>query len=110
MLAESPSLWSAEGRFLGDMYRHDGAWSEKIFIGTGTREYSGTRDHDWQEIDDLLLHYSQEAVRILEEKGVHQHEGRLAFQIEEGAAHAEWNWGGRLHGSLQYLLGHWWHA
>ena len=108
ILAESPSLWSAEGKFLRWMQNHTGAWSEKIFIGSGTREYSGTRDHEWQEIDDLLLHYNQEAVGILEEKGVHQDEGRLAFQVEEGAAHAEWAWGKRLHGSMQYLCGHWW--
>lgn len=71
-------------------------------------EYSYTRDHDWQEIDDLLLRYSQEAVQVLEEKGVRQHEGRLAFQIEEGSGHIESAWGSRLHGSLQFLCGHWW--
>ena len=107
ILAESPSLWSGEGRFLEDMQKHKGEWAEKIFIGSGTREYSGTRDHEWQEIDDLLLHYNQEAVRILEEKGVHQDEGRLAFQIEEGAGHIESAWGHRLRGSLQFLLSHW---
>ena len=40
VMAESPSLWSGEGRFLEEyMKTHDGA---KIFIGTGTREYSYT--------------------------------------------------------------------
>ena len=63
------------------MSKHSGDIAEKIFIGSGTREYSATRDHDWYELDQLLLHYTQESVKILEEKGVNQHEGRLAFQV-----------------------------
>ncbi len=47
VLAESPSLWIAEGRFLGDMWAHGGgALPERLFLGCGTKEYSATRDHD----------------------------------------------------------------
>ncbi len=69
ILAESPSLWIAEGRFLADMAAHQGPLPERIFLGCGTREYSATRDHCRPEIDALLLHYASEAARILDEKG-----------------------------------------
>jgi len=92
------------------MQTHNGKWPQKVFVGSGTLEYSATRDHDWYEMDQLLLHYTQEAVRIMESKGLHQHEGRLAFQVEEGAGHIESAWGHRLHGSLQYLCAHWNHS
>ena len=52
--------------------------------------------------------YTRDAVHIMEEKGVRQHEGRLAFQVDEGAGHIESAWGHRLYGSLQFLCGHWW--
>lgn len=42
------------------MRNHKGEWAEKIFVGSGTREYSATRDHEWYELDQLLLHYSKE--------------------------------------------------
>lgn len=45
VLAESPSLWSGEGRFLDEyMKTHEGEWSQKIFVGTGTLEVSGAPD------------------------------------------------------------------
>lgn len=46
VLAESPSLWIAEGRFLGDLWEHKGALPERLFLGCGTKEYSATRDHE----------------------------------------------------------------
>eukprot|EP00951_Prasinocladus_malaysianus_P008209 scaffold59346_cov18-Prasinocladus_malaysianus.AAC.1 len=54
------SIMMQEGRFLGDMWNHNGRWAEKIFVGSGTKEYSATRDHDWWDMDQLLLHYNQE--------------------------------------------------
>jgi enterochelin esterase-like enzyme len=45
VLAESPSLWIAEGRFIGDLWAHRGALPERLFMGCGTKEYSATRDH-----------------------------------------------------------------
>ena len=93
-VVESAPLRSLqEGRFLGDMAKHNGELAEKIFIGSGTREYSATRDHVWDELDQLLLHYTKESVRILEEKGVKQHEGRLAFQVRN---HYRGNWAMRF--------------
>lgn len=107
VLVESPSLWSGMGRFLGTMYEHEGEWAERIFMGTGTLEYSYTRDHDWPEMDYQLLKYTEEAMEIMERKGVTQSSGRLAYQVEQGAGHIESAWGGRLYGSLQFLCRHW---
>ncbi|GIL61286.1 hypothetical protein Vafri_15684 [Volvox africanus] len=66
VLAESPSLWISEGRFLQDMRMHRGMLPERLFLGCGTREYSATRDHDREDVDALLLSYCQEAASILE--------------------------------------------
>ena len=46
VLAESPSFWVAEGRFLRDMAAHAGPLPERLFLGCGTKEYSATRDHE----------------------------------------------------------------
>ena len=67
-------------RFLMEMRAHAGAWPRKMFVGVGTKEHSYNHE-EWQDIDHLILGYAQEAVRILEEKGVHQHHGHLAFQV-----------------------------
>jgi hypothetical protein len=45
------------------MQTHNGKWPQKVFVGSGTLEYSATRDHDWYEMDQLLLHYTQEVSR-----------------------------------------------
>ncbi|KAL6760544.1 Alpha/Beta hydrolase protein [Haematococcus lacustris] len=108
VLAESPSFWIAEGRFLADMAAHRGALPERLFLGCGTREYSATRDHCRPEVDALLLHYCSEAARILDEKGCKGEQGRLRFLVEEGAGHHEGAWQWRLSGALRFLLAPWW--
>lgn len=109
ILAESPSLWIAEGKFLEDMRGHGGEWASRIFLGCGTKEYSATRDHDWNEIDQLLVRYCEEASRLMHDKGVHIG-NRQMFQVETGAGHHEGAWGYRLTGSLTWLLESWWRA
>lgn len=106
VLAESPSLWVAEGRFLRDMEGCSGRLPERIFMGCGTREYSATRDHDRDDVDALLSHYYHEAARILREKGMKGN--RMMFQVEEGAGHHELAWQWRLTGALEFLLAPWW--
>jgi len=108
VLAESPSLWVAEARFLADLAAHSGALPERLFMGVGTREYSGTRDHERADVDGLLLHYAREAARILDEKGMRPGQGRLVCQVEEGAGHHEGAWAYRLTGALRYLCAPWW--
>ena len=34
-----------------------GMLPERIFLGCGTKEYSATRDHERDDVDNLLLHY-----------------------------------------------------
>ena len=104
ILCESPSLWVAEGRYLADLAQHDGLLPDRLFLGVGTKEYSGTRDHERCDLDELLLGYARECGRILEGKGLR--DGRMRFQVDEGAGHSEGAWGWRLGGALQFLLGH----
>jgi len=107
ILAESPSLWIARGRFLSDLRNHAGPWAQRVFIGGGTLEFSATRpDCVRPDVDHLLLHYLREANDILRSKGLRGEQ--LRFQIDEGAGHHEGAWAYRLHGSLSYLLMPWW--
>lgn len=106
ILCESPSLWIAEGKFLGDIREHTGMLPDRMFIGCGTKEYSATRDHDRDDVDDLLLQYYCEAARLFSEKGMRG--DRLRFLVEEGAGHHESAWQWRLTGALQFLLSPWW--
>eukprot|EP00884_Botryococcus_braunii_P022082 jgi/Botrbrau1/8558/Bobra.0359s0022.1 len=110
ILAESPSLWIAEGRFLEDLAAHKGRLPERMFIGCGTKEYSATRDHERADVDDLLLSYYVRAAQILEEKGLRSQDGRLAFQVEADAGHHELAWRWRLTGALDFLLSPWWES
>jgi predicted alpha/beta superfamily hydrolase len=103
VLAESPSLWVGEGRYLDTMERHSGEMlPDRLFLGSGTREYSGTRaGQENSEIDALLLEYHVKAAAILEAKGMGD---GLRFQCDEGAAHHESAWGWRLSGALLHLF------
>ena len=57
VLAESPSLWAGEGRYLDTLRSHHGALPDRLFLGSGTREYSATRDHEHHDHDARLAHY-----------------------------------------------------
>lgn len=100
VLAESPSLWVAEGRYLRDIRAFDGEWPERMFVGVGTKEYSATRDHERRDVDDLLLGYAHECRGILKNKT------ELEFVIGEGAGHHEGAWAWRLPGAMKFLIGH----
>ncbi|GAB4823020.1 hypothetical protein N2152v2_010066 [Parachlorella kessleri] len=109
VLAESPSLWIAEGQFLRDLWDYRGPLPERLFMGCGTKEYSATRDHVRDDVDALLLHYYQEAARALEGAGLRGPK-RLRFLVEEEAGHHELAWSWRLTGALSFLLAPWWDA
>ncbi|KAG2443225.1 hypothetical protein HYH02_009298 [Chlamydomonas schloesseri] len=108
VLAESPSLWIAEGRFLQDMRAHRGMLPERLFLGCGTKEYSATRDHVRDDVDGLLLHYCCEAAAVLQSQGLRG--DRLRFLVEEGAGHHELAWQWRLTGAMRFLFNSWWTA
>jgi enterochelin esterase-like enzyme len=110
VLAESPSLWIAEGKFLEDDLKHyRGPLPERIFIGCGTKEYSATRDHERPDVDAYLLHQYCEAAAALEAAGMRGPQ-RLRFLVEEEAGHHEKAWAWRLSGALTFLLSPWWDA
>lgn len=110
VLAESPSLWIAEGKFLeDDLKRYRGPLPERIFVGCGTKEYSATRDHERPDVDAYLLHQYCEAAAALEAAGLRGPQ-RLRFLVEEEAGHHEKAWAWRLSGALTFLLSPWWDA
>jgi len=74
----------------------------RVFLGSGTREYSATRDEENEGLDGLLAAYHAQAARVLEGKGLT--DGRLRFLCEEGAGHHEGAWGWRLGGALLHLF------
>ena len=104
-LVESPSLWVGEGRYLKLMR---GPWPQappgdvRLFLGSGGREYSATRDEGNEELDVLLGSYHQQAAEILGGKGISG--GRLRYVKEDEAGHHEGAWGWRLGGALVHLF------
>jgi enterochelin esterase-like enzyme len=103
VLAESPSLWVGEGRYLDTLSRHEGPLPERLFLGSGTREYSATREHENADLDALLARYHAHAAAILSDKGMGR-DGRLKFVVDEGGGHHEGAWGWRLSGALMHLF------
>lgn len=80
-----------------------------MYLGCGTREFSALRDAGNGDIDYLLTRYYHEAAQILRDKGLNS-ASRLQFVVEEGAAHHEVAWQGRLGGALKFVCGPWWTA
>lgn len=105
-LVESPSLWAAEGAYLGTMRAHGGPVAERVWLGSGTREFSATREHEENgvrpHVDWLLQDYHAQAASVLADKGCT--DGRLRYQLDEGAGHHEGAWAWRLHAALLHLF------
>ncbi|KAF6258832.1 Alpha/Beta hydrolase protein [Scenedesmus sp. NREL 46B-D3] len=107
VLVESPSLWTGEGRFLQDLATHSGRLPERLALGCGTREYSATREHERNDVDQLLLNQYHDAARLLQERGL-RGPSRFMFWVDEGAGHHEGAWRWRLSGALRFLSQGWW--
>ena len=99
-MVPSPGLCSQ------DMQQHTGRLPERLYLGCGTREYSATRDHVRDDVDQLLTHYYHVAASTLKDKGLRG--GRMKFQVEPEAGHHEGAWQWRLTGALEFLAGPWW--
>ncbi len=56
VLAESPSLWIAEGRFLEDMESHRGRLAARVFLGCGTRCVSNRHTHTHTQTSHTHTH------------------------------------------------------
>ena len=96
LLLESPSLYRGT-RYLLARARHVTRWSGRIYLGVGTSETSRAERN-------------VETVRnVLKLEALLRHAGlgprRLRVVVQEGAAHSEDAWAGRLPGALEFLFG-----
>ena len=84
VLVESPSLWFADERFFREeVATHTGPWPDKMFVGMGTREFSGTRPGqppaEAAKWDALLVSYCRELAEMLAAAGLDG--SRLKWQV-----------------------------
>ena len=96
VLLESPSLWVANRRILGES-RGFRRWPQKVFVGVGTREV-GREDKDRQTVKDV-----RELEKILRNGGLG--EQRLKVEVAEGATHSEGAWAARFPDALGFFFG-----
>ena len=96
LLLESPSLYVGN-RFLLRKARSTARWPSRIYLGVGTRE---TSRGDWNE-ETVANVRKLEA--ILRGRGLGPR--RLKVVVEEGAAHSEHAWAGRLANAMAFLFG-----
>jgi predicted alpha/beta superfamily hydrolase len=94
LLIESPSLFVADRRILGESRRFRD-WPARTFLGMGTREV-GHAEKDERMVGDV-----RELEAILRAAGLD--EQRLRVRIEEGAAHSESAWAARFPEALEFL-------
>ncbi len=94
LLVESPSLFVANRKILGDIRKfHD--WPARTYIGMGTREV-GDVAKDAQIVADV-----RELENILRADGLD--ERQLRVRIDEGATHSETAWAARFPEALEFL-------
>jgi predicted alpha/beta superfamily hydrolase len=96
LLAESPSLFFANRRFLRQS-RHFRDWPERVYLGIGTAE-SGQREKDSQFVADVLELESNMVRNGLDDK-------HLRVWVEDGANHSEGSWARRFPEALAFLFG-----
>jgi len=95
LLIESPSLFVANRRIL-DECRRFREWSDRMFVGIGTRE-TGNPARDEKAVGDV-----RQLAEILAGAGLD--ETRLRTCIEAGATHSEAAWAGRFSRALEFLF------
>ncbi|CAN5188335.1 hypothetical protein BH18CHL2_BH18CHL2_04250 [soil metagenome] len=96
LLLESPSLWIAERRLLGDA-RAATVWPERVHLAIGTHE------SPWAEINRRAIADAVTLAETLREAGLGP--DRLRVRVEEGARHSEIAWAARLPDALRFLFG-----
>ncbi|GIL61274.1 hypothetical protein Vafri_15689 [Volvox africanus] len=107
LLVESPSLWFADERLLKhDLPDFTGPWPARVFLAMGTKEYSGIINSDQSVFDSKLVADTHELAALLERRGLVEGE-RLFVMVQEGAAHNEQAWAGRLQVALRFLGTDW---
>ena len=97
----SPAIWAGGGRYLKEISGYRGGLPNRIFVGFGTREFTGTRDSDRISVDRLLVAYNEEYVRSLREQGLGP--SRLVYVLED-AGHEEIEWAKQYSRALAFTL------
>lgn len=87
ILIESPSIYSSDYQLLKDAAAVK-EWPAHVYVGTGTVN---------EPVEDV-----RKLEALLRAAGLGK--GRLRVVVQEGAAHAEKWWGGRLGDALEFLL------
>ena len=96
LLIESPSLYVGR-KYMLRMSRRAKRWPSRIYLGVGTRETSRPESSEETVKNVLLLE------RILRRDRLGPK--RLRLKVEEGSAHTESAWAGRLPEALEFLFG-----
>lgn len=96
LLLESPSLYVGK-EYLLRRARAAERWPSRIYLGVGTTETGR------EEIDDETVANVRKLESLLRRRGLAGR--RLRTVVEQGAAHSEDAWAGRLPGALEFLFG-----
>lgn len=97
LLIESPSLFIADRRVLGECARVK-RWPERVFLGVGTRELGDDAERNHRVVEDVRA-----LEQILRSAGLSG--DRLEVDIDEGASHSESAWARRFPEALAFLFG-----
>lgn len=85
---------------------YEGSWPERVYIGMGGKEFSGTRNGKGREHDVHFPEYLKALYATLTKAGLGPN--RLAWSFEAEHGHTESAWAARLPAALQFVCGGWW--
>ncbi|WIA18323.1 hypothetical protein OEZ85_009788 [Tetradesmus obliquus] len=111
LLVESPSLWIGDPEpetFLKEVLANKGTWPQRVYLGMGGKEFSGTRAGADTKRDALFPAYLASLSNSLAASGLGP--DRLACAVEPQHGHTESAWAARLPAALQFVGGGWWQA
>lgn len=98
-LVESPAVPVVGPAFMDEIRAHTGGWAERVFVAMGTQE-TGNEAYNRE-----LVGIMGELRKAFEDDDLTEANGRLMVIIEEGAAHNEAAWAGRLDEAFAFLFG-----
>jgi hypothetical protein len=91
---------------LQEVMDYQGTWPDRVFIGMGGKEFSGTRHGEGTEHDAHFVRYLAALSTTLTHSGLGAN--RLAWEFGPQHAHTESAWAARLPAALQFIAGSWW--
>ncbi len=98
VLVESPAVPVVGEAFLEEIKGFEGAWPQRVFLAMGTEE-TGSAAYNAE-----LVQLMDDLSGVFEAAGLTEENGRLRVVVEEGAAHNEAAWAGRLEGAFRFLF------